>query len=90
MAHRRGVPTDVPWRDLSEADRHWIIEGEGEWEAGVWYGLRRFFDWLLEGRAYKMHVRVLLSRYRSYDTCPELATGPRSRTTPWIGGCVWG
>ena len=69
-AHRRGVPTDVPWRDLSEADRHWIIEGEGEWEAGVWYGLRRFFDWL-EGRAYKMHVRVLLSRYRSYDTCPE-------------------
>jgi excinuclease ABC subunit A len=31
-------------------------------------GLRRFFAWL-EGRSYKMHVRVLLSRYRAYDVC---------------------
>ncbi|MCG6941333.1 MAG: excinuclease ABC subunit UvrA [Thiohalocapsa sp.] len=69
FAHRRGIPTDVPWRDLSDADRHWVLEGEGEWEDQVWYGIRRFFGWL-EGRAYKMHVRVLLSRYRSYDTCP--------------------
>ena len=72
FAHRRGVPTDVPWRDLSEADRAWVLEGEGEWNPnprqGVWYGIRRFFAWL-EGRSYKMHVRVLLSRYRSYDAC---------------------
>jgi excinuclease ABC subunit A len=68
FAHRRGLPTDLPWRDLTDADRAWIIEGEGEWDAGVWYGLRRFFAWL-EGRSYKMHVRVLLSRYRSYDVC---------------------
>jgi len=68
FAHRRGVPTDLPWRDLTDADRAWIIEGEGDWETGVWYGLRRFFAWL-EGRSYKMHVRVLLSRYRSYDVC---------------------
>ena len=69
FAHRRGLPTDVPWRDLPESDRDWVLEGEGDWEQGVWYGIRRFFDWL-EGRAYKMHVRVLLSRYRSYDSCP--------------------
>ncbi|RKT43073.1 excinuclease ABC subunit UvrA [Thiocapsa rosea] len=68
FAHRRGIPTDLPWRDLTDADRAWIIEGDGEWEAGVWYGLRRFFAWL-EGRSYKMHVRVLLSRYRAYDVC---------------------
>ncbi|WP_373507482.1 excinuclease ABC subunit UvrA, partial [Thiocapsa sp.] len=68
FAHRRGIPTDLPWRDLTDADRTWIIEGDGEWEAGVWYGLRRFFAWL-EGRSYKMHVRVLLSRYRAYDVC---------------------
>jgi excinuclease ABC subunit A len=68
FAHRRGIPTDVPWRDLTEADRDWVIEGEGSWDDGVWYGIRRFFDWL-EGRSYKMHVRVLLSRYRAYDTC---------------------
>ncbi len=69
FAHRRGVPVDVPWRDLTEADRAWVIEGEGDWNDGVWYGIRRFFDWL-EGRSYKMHVRVLLSRYRAYDLCP--------------------
>ncbi|UHD14975.1 excinuclease ABC subunit UvrA [Thiocapsa bogorovii] len=68
FAHRRGIPTDLPWRDLTDDDRAWVIEGEGEWEAGVWYGLRRFFAWL-EGRSYKMHVRVLLSRYRAYDVC---------------------
>ncbi|MFB1485803.1 MULTISPECIES: excinuclease ABC subunit UvrA [unclassified Thiocapsa] len=68
FAHRRGIPTDLPWRNLTDADRAWIIEGDGEWEAGVWYGLRRFFAWL-EGRSYKMHVRVLLSRYRAYDVC---------------------
>ena len=68
FAHRRGIPTDVPWRDLSDADRDWVLEGEGEWEDRVWYGIRRFFQWL-EGKSYKMHVRVLLSRYRSYETC---------------------
>jgi len=68
FAHRRGIPTDVPWRDLTDADRQWVLEGEGEQRDKVWYGIRRFFDWL-EGRAYKMHVRVLLSRYRAYDLC---------------------
>ena len=76
FAHRRGIPTDVPWRDLGEADRAWVIEGEGAWHEDprqrVWYGLRRFFAWL-EGRSYRMHVRVLLSRYRSYDPCPRCA-----------------
>ena len=74
FAHRRGVPTDVPWAQLTEADRHWVLEGEGGWHDDprqrVWYGIRGFFDWL-EGRSYKMHVRVLLSRYRSYDPCPD-------------------
>ncbi len=69
FANRRGIPVDLPWQDLSEADRRWVIDGEGDWEAGVWYGVRGFFDWL-EGRAYKMHVRVLLSRYRAYNPCP--------------------
>jgi excinuclease ABC subunit A len=72
FAHRRGIPTDVPWRRLAPAQRSWVIEGEGEWEDGVWYGVRRFFDWL-ERKAYKMHIRVLLSRYRSYDECPACA-----------------
>ena len=68
FAARRGIPTDIPWRRLSAEQRRWVIEGEGPWDKKVWYGARRFFDWL-ESRAYKMHVRVLLSRYRSYTPC---------------------
>ncbi|MBK5970610.1 MULTISPECIES: excinuclease ABC subunit UvrA [Thiorhodovibrio] len=74
QAHRRGIPTDIPWSALTDDDRRWVIEGEGDWtqdaNQSVWYGLTRFFDWL-ESRAYKMHVRVLLSRYRSYEMCPD-------------------
>ena len=69
FAKKRGIATTVPWRDLSEHDRQWVIDGEGPWQKKVWYGARRFFDWL-ETKAYKMHVRVLLSRYRSYTLCP--------------------
>ena len=74
-ARKRGIRVDVPWRELTEAERQWVLEGEPnwiDWESswpGVWYGVRRFFDWL-EGKSYKMHIRVLLSKYRSYTQCP--------------------
>ena len=67
---------DLPWHALSEAHRQWVLEGEPDWVdwgtswPGVWYGVRRFFDWL-EGKSYKMHIRVLLSKYRSYTECPS-------------------
>ncbi len=67
-AHKRGIPLDTPWNQLSAAHKKWVIEGEGDWSKKVWYGARRFFDWL-ETKAYKMHVRVLLSRYRAYTPC---------------------
>ena len=69
-ARRRGVPLDVPWRELDDATREWVLEGEGDWDEDAWYGARRFFDWL-ETKSYRMHIRVLLSRYRSYRECPE-------------------
>ena len=72
FAHRCGLPVDVPWKKLTKTQRQWVIDGEGDWDDGVWYGARRFFAWL-ESRAYKMHIRVLLSRYRSYDECPACA-----------------
>jgi excinuclease ABC subunit A len=70
FAKRRGIATDVAWRELPAAARQWVIEGEGPWNRKVWYGARRFFEWL-ESRAYKMHIRVLLSKYRSYTLCPS-------------------
>ena len=73
-AKKRGVALDVRWRDLPEADRKWVIGGDAGWvswnKTGKthWYGVQRFFDWL-ETKAYKMHIRVLLSRYRAYTPC---------------------
>jgi excinuclease ABC subunit A len=70
---RRGIRPDTPWRALPEDARRAIWEGEPggrqNWRK-LWYGIAGFFDWL-ESRSYKMHVRVLLSRYRRYSSCPD-------------------
>jgi excinuclease ABC subunit A len=78
FAKKRGIPLDTPWRELGAERRKWVIEGEGEWTKGVWYGVKRFFAWL-ETKSYKMHVRVLLSRYRAYTPCTT-CNGARLKT----------
>jgi len=60
------VPVDVPFRELSEPQRNVIFRGVPERNFG---GLEGFIAWL-ERRKYKMHVRVFLSRWRSYRPCP--------------------
>ena len=62
----RGIRLDVPWVDLTDDERRFIIDGDG---AG-YEGVKGFFRWL-ERKKYKVHVRVFLSRYRGYLTCPE-------------------
>src|SRR5208337_1160521 len=71
------VPTDVPFNQLPKKWQDLVIEGEpdyGKDEAHkwprAWYGVKGYFRWL-ESKAYKMHVRVLLSRYRAYTACPD-------------------
>ncbi|MBL8481934.1 MAG: excinuclease ABC subunit UvrA, partial [Rhodocyclaceae bacterium] len=77
-AERRGIPLHVPFRELDPEQRRWVLEGEPEWVSwerswpGTWYGVARFFAWL-EGKSYKMHIRVLLSKYRAYTPCPACA-----------------
>ena len=92
-AGRSGVRLDTPWKDLDEHERQWVIGGDPAWKGGnqawktQWYGAQRFFDWL-ESRSYKMHVRVLLSKYRSYTPCPACG-GARLKpdATLWrVGG----
>ena len=56
---------DTPWCELTDAERDFVVEGDGAGYAGV----RGFFA-SLERKKYKMHVRVFLSRYRGYATCP--------------------
>jgi excinuclease ABC subunit A len=65
FCRRRGVPADVPWGALTDAQRALVLDGDGR---GQYPGVRGWFRWL-EGRTYRMHVRVFLSRYRSYVPC---------------------
>ena len=80
-AGEAGIPRDTAWMALTDAQRDWVINGSPHW-AGKWnkqwYGIKRFFEYL-ESKAYKMHIRVLLSKYRSYTPCPACA-GARLKT----------
>jgi len=70
-AGEAGIPRDTSWLQLTEAQRQWVIGGSPNWKGDwnkAWYGVRRFFEYL-ESKAYKMHIRVLLSKYRSYTPC---------------------
>lgn len=74
-AKKIGIRTDTPWHDLNTAEKQWVIHGDPEWTGkksawdNQWYGAQRFFDWL-ESKSYRMHVRILLSKFRSYNPCP--------------------
>ncbi|MFY3382605.1 excinuclease ABC subunit UvrA [Paracidovorax sp. MALMAid1276] len=81
-AETAGIPRDTPWYKLTDDQKKWVIGGapgykEGQWSK-QWYGIKRFFEYL-ESKAYKMHIRVLLSKYRSYTPCPTCA-GARLKT----------
>nr|WP_244214764.1 excinuclease ABC subunit UvrA [Cupriavidus plantarum] len=80
-AAKAGIPRDVAWSQLTDAEKHWVIHGSPDWNGQwnkQWYGVMRFFDYL-ESKAYKMHIRVLLSKYRSYTPC-ETCGGARLKT----------
>jgi excinuclease ABC subunit A len=59
------IPMDVPWREMSEAGREVVLRGKGGFE-----GVHGFFA-AMERKKYKLHVRVMLSKYRGYAECPE-------------------
>jgi excinuclease ABC subunit A len=79
FAKKKKVPLDVPWGELTATQRALVIEGEGTWTGGKYPGVRAWFRWL-EGRTYKMHVRVLLARYREYLPCPSCKTSRLNAT----------
>ncbi|HVI10921.1 MAG TPA: excinuclease ABC subunit UvrA [Candidatus Binatia bacterium] len=65
FAKEAGVPLDVPWEELEPEHRDLILDGDGDFA-----GVRGFFQYL-ERKKYKLHIRVFLSRYRGYSSCPE-------------------
>jgi excinuclease ABC subunit A len=74
MAKKYGVAMDIPFRDLPAEHRRWVLEGDDKWKnwdvVAALLVRRAPLLRLAESKAYKMHIRVLLSRYRSYTECP--------------------
>jgi excinuclease ABC subunit A len=86
---REEIDINIPFEELPNADQQFVIEGErsvvaarargesysdDDYDNDRWYGVRGFFRWA-ESQVYKMHMRVLLSRYRAYTTCPRCNGG---------------
>ena len=70
-AEAGGIPRDTPWYKLTTEQQGWVINGSPSWNgkwSQHWFGIKRFFEYL-ESKSYKMHIRVLLSKYRSYTPC---------------------
>jgi len=65
QAAELGVPLDVPWREMPEAARETVLRGKGSF-----LGIFGFFA-EMERKKYKLHVRVMLSKYRGYAECPD-------------------
>ncbi len=64
-AEIRGIPIDIPYKDLTDDWKRFVLEGEGRYK-----GVLGFFD-RLQKKKYKVQVRVLLARYRKYIPCPD-------------------
>jgi excinuclease ABC subunit A len=64
-AMQHGIPLDTPWRELTAAQQAFVLDGHG-----AFLGVHGFFAFL-ERKKYKLHVRVMLSKYRGYAECPE-------------------
>src|SRR5438270_871195 len=79
---REEIDINLPFEELPKTDQEFVIKGEkksgeyteDDYDDNRWYGVRGFFRWL-ESQVYKMHMRVLLSRYRAYTTCPKCEGG---------------
>ncbi len=59
------LPLDVPIDQLTPEQWDLLYNGRAKW-----YGIKGFFEWL-ETKKYKIHVRVKLAKYRSYEPCPQ-------------------
>ena len=84
-AETAGIPRDTPWYKLTPEQQAWVINGSPSWNGKWnqhWFGIKRFFAYL-ESKAYKMHSRVLLSKYRSYTPC-ETCGGARLKLDPLL------
>jgi excinuclease ABC subunit A len=73
FARREGIPMNKPFADLAVEQQRAVIHGQEGGQDGF-QGVKGLFDWL-ETKKYKLHVRVMLSKYRGYTKCPDCKGG---------------
>ncbi|MTI89051.1 MAG: excinuclease ABC subunit UvrA [Balneolaceae bacterium] len=62
---REKYSIDTPYSELPKEVQNVIWKGNSEY-----IGVRKFFE-EIKSQSYKVHMRVLYSRYRGYSRCPE-------------------
>ena len=70
QAKALAVPMDVPWQDLTGEQQEVLLYGDKRSGGTGFVGIYGFFA-EMERKKYKLHVRVMLSKYRGYAVCPE-------------------
>jgi excinuclease ABC subunit A len=70
-ADELNIPMDVPWQEMPEQARETVLRGLPA--TGGKAGFEGVFGFFaqLEKKKYKLHVRVMLSKYRGYAECPD-------------------
>jgi excinuclease ABC subunit A len=66
-ARARGIPVNLPWRDLEARQRHFLLHGGTG--GGRYVGVFPFLE-RLESKRYKQYIRVFLRQYQLAKTCP--------------------
>ncbi len=69
FAKREGISMSVPFAALPAEQQQVVIEGKGDYG-----GVKGLFAYL-ETKKYKLHIRVLISKYRGYTRCPDCDGG---------------
>lgn len=77
-AKKRKIRLDVPFDELTEAEKTFALDG-----AGTYPGVYGFFNWL-ESKKYKVHVRVMLAKYRGYYPCPDCDSSRLNLKALWV------
>ncbi len=70
QAKALGIPMDVAWQGLSSEQHEILLYGDKGKSGTAYIGIYGFFA-EMERKKYKLHVRVMLSKYRGYAVCPE-------------------
>jgi len=78
-----GIPTDVPYRDLTAEQKRWVLEGKPNGGDEDFCGIQGFFRWL-EGKRYKIQNRILLARYRRYMPCKTCGGARLKPDAQWV------